>query len=421
MKKSESKIILSLVVLSLLPRIGYFLYHSLTQNGLPVAFDTEWYLKYAYGFLDTFHVELELNSVFYLAYYSLLSVMLLIFRTYEAVVLVQMIINALTVILVYKLALVLFNRRTAIFSGIFFALNIQVIKWSIFIITDSLFVTLLLVNVYTVVMFFKSHLVKYKYAFLGSALAMILFRPTGIVALTFIFAYIMINLNYKKAAAFWKGRRLAFLSVGMAAFLGGTIYVLSSGRLSPLFHNLDMYLRWLLIEYYATGRIFDIPTPYDYSYKAVMDPNILKNYHIENFPVKFVFNNWMDIMILFGIRTAAFFGLWILRWDELNFLVKLKYLVPFLSAALLMGLGTVAMVRRRLFKEASVLYLTIASILVFCIIFFMDAAYRYRMPSMVFFGIIIAYGLDTALDRISGRLKEPLAEAGERIGWIRKR
>lgn len=394
-KKTDSRNILFLVILSLLPRLTYFFNELFSADGLPIAYDTDWYLEHAYAFLSSYKVNPDMEGVFYFGYYSLLAILLWVFKTYSTVVLIQMITNALSVILVYRIAQILFNTRTAIIAGVIYAFNFQVIYWSIFIITDSLFISILLFTVYVLLMSYQSDKKSYRYLFAASSLYMVILRPTGIVTLTFIFVYIMINLDFTAIKTFWTGRRQLLLYGGLLAAIFVIFYTLTSGRVAPLFYSLQDYLGYLLREFYATGRMFDIETPYDYKYSARMDSN-----YFSNFAVSFFINNWNNILVLYGRRALSFIGVWVWKFGELDVLTKLKYLIPFSIAGSLGFIGLAGIFKKKILKEASILFLVILSIQFFCIFFFMDSAFRYRVPSLVFIGIIIAYGLDRTIDFI---------------------
>lgn len=391
--KSELKYILPLIIISLIPRIGYFLFELYSFDGLPVAYDTEWYLEHAYAFLASLKVDMDVNGIFYLGYYSLLALLLGIFKSSTVIVLFQMIVNALTVVLVYKISHALFNRRTAVLAGIIYAITFQIIYWSIFIITDSFFISLLLLTVYLLIMSYKSESAMYRYLFVACSLYMLIFRPTGLVTLTFIFVYIMINLNYRGLKDYWIGKRLYLLLAGLVIILTAGLLIIKSGLLDSLIYSLEGHLIWLLSENYATGRLFDIETPYDYKYEAQMDTN-----YFNNFALSFFINNWNHILVLYARRAMTFLGVWVWKIGDADLLIKLKYLLPIALGGLLGIAGISSIVRNRILKETSILFLVVLSIQFFCLIFFMDSAYRYRVPSLVFLGILVAYGIDRVID-----------------------
>lgn len=383
--------ILLLVIISLLPRVLYYFTRLLSAEGLPIAYDTKWYLDHAYAFLSGFHVSPDMEGIFYFGYYSILSILLLIFKAYSIVVLFQIITNALSVILVYKISQILFNTRTAVFAGIIYALNYQIIYWSIFIITDSFFITTLLLNVYFLIMSYRSDKKTYRYLFAASSMYMVFLRPTGIVTLTFILVYIMINLNFNALKEFLSIK--CFLLLFFIILIAVTGIIMVSGRVAPLINSLENYMEYLLREFYATGKIFDIATPYDYKFNARLEPN-----HFNNFALSFFINNWKDILVLYGRRAVSFFGVWVWELGGLNMLSKLKYLLPFAITGTFGFIGLGVILKKKIFKEVSILFLVILSIQFFCMFFFMDSAYRYRVPSLIFIGIIIAFGIDRTID-----------------------
>lgn len=395
-RKNPVRDILVLVTMSLLPRVVYYFYNLISEGGLPQAHDTQWYLEHAQLLISQRHIDFDFNGVFYLSYYSLLALLLLIFKTPAAVVFVQMLINAFSVILAYKITLMLFNRRTAVITGMIYAFLWPMIFWSIYIITDSLFISLLLLQVYFLLKAFEERKRVYGYSFFFTSLYMIFFRPTGIITLTFLCMYIIINLELKS----YVNRHKAFvLCVGILA-AATFLYLAGSTILSPLKESLYNNMRWLLLDNYAHGRIYDIPTPYDYSFNAVTDTNIFNN-----FIVSFFVNNGKHIVILYGKRIVSFVGVWVWKLNEIGMADRLKYLVPAMTGCFIAAVGLSRMIKKEIFKKSSILVFVVMSILCFTVFFFMDSAYRYRVPAFVFLGMIGAYGMDGCIEVGSKCLK----------------
>lgn len=111
--------ILPLALLSLWVRLRYFFYLLSSGKGFPQSDDTQWYLDYAYSLMKHFKVGLDMNDILYLGYNVLLTVMLAIFRDPVAVIFIQVVTAALSVILVYKISQMIFNRTTAIIASLF--------------------------------------------------------------------------------------------------------------------------------------------------------------------------------------------------------------------------------------------------------------------------------------------------------------
>ncbi len=395
LKKNDFAYMLFLSVIALYPRLRYFFSQYYSPAGLPRANDTAWYIEHANTLLHSFKIDIHYNGIFYLGYYGLLALMLFVFKTEALVIFVQVLVNAFSVSLVYKIASIVFNRRAGIFAGLLYAFTWSVISWSMFILSDSFFISLLLLNVYFLLCYYKFSNRKYLYCFLISSFYMVFFRPTGIITLTFILLYIMINLNLKSAKAFL-ARRTAVL-VSCFVILGGiTVYVLTSGVLNSLFTSFKWSIMWILYTVYSNGQIFDVPTRFDYKFDAIKTVN-----YFDNFFISYFINNWYHIIVLY-CRKAVFFWAFSLK----DFLQHIKYQSYFIVAYFFSFIGLLSIFKQKLLKRASVLMLVILSIQIFCIVFFMDSSFRYRDPALVFLNMIAGFGIDRMISFGQAGLKQ---------------
>ena len=372
-----------LILFSLVTRLGYFFVRLSSGEGLPEAYDTEWYLEHARRILTDFKISLDFNGVFYLGYYTLLSMLLLIFKSQTAIIFIQMVINAVSVVLVYRIAFLLFkNRRVAFISGLFYTFTMPLIYWSFFILTDSFFVTLILLNVYLLLKFYETKSRKYLLLFITTSLYILVFRPTGISTLAFIALYIIINLDFSKIMRIY---RLWVIS-GLIAIVLVISFVLLKGYLTPLFGSLSRNLEELIWYHYVPGHIFDASERFAYKYTANFSIN-----HFNSFPVSFFINNWNHILVLYLFRAFLFWAPIVTTPFSLD---KLYIVFAFLFGAI----GFIYLIRRTDLRKTSIILFVIFSIWFFCIIFFMDSSFRYRVPALVFLNFIAALGVDNFLN-----------------------
>ena len=109
--------------------------------------------------------------------------------------------------------------------------------------------------------------------------------------------------------------------------------------------------------------------------------------------MSFFINNWYNIIILYLKRLISFIGVWIWNFDGsslfsiVKYIIRLCILIPIVS-------GIYYMKMNKIIKKAALILFVILSIIFFCVFFFMDVSYRYRMPSLPFIGIVAAYGVD---------------------------
>lgn len=376
--------LICLVILALLPRIVYLSYKIHVHGGLPQAYDTKMFLDQAYAFINEGIVDKDFNGIFYVSFYSIVGLLLKVFRSTYIIVYIQMFVNALTVMLVYKLGKEILNRRAAIISGIIYSFLYPLIHWSIFITTDSFFITLMLLQSYLAVL-----CVKYKkrvnwLELIIVSVYMIFFRPTGIITLVFTAFYLLINADIKGFVRRHKKIVLAFSAL-FAVLLAVTVKILIN---YPLTGSLERNLYWLLTEIYSNGQMYDIKTPYDLKFNAKTPPGTDMVFALTYFKYNFI-----NIMHLYLRRILAFTGVWIWKLNTMSSLRIFMYFLFYGLAYVFLVVGIVDMFRQRLMRKGSIVLCMIFSILIFTTIFFMDSAYRYRMPALVFVAFLIAQGV----------------------------
>lgn len=384
--------LIPLVCLSLGRILGEF-FVRLATKGFPVTDDSLWYLNYAQNLLIDFKISLHINDILYFSYNILLAGLLAIFKTPEKIIFIQGVVAGLSVILVYKIALMIFNRPTAIIATLLYGVSSELAHWAMFILTDSFFVSLLLLVVYLLLMAIKTKSTNYKAAFIFASCYMLFFRPTGCVSLFFIFIYLLIALPRATLLAFVKKYYLPLTAV-LVLGVGVPIYAFISGKLDPLIESLAYNGKLVLYNIYAFGWIHDIPSTYDYYY----DPN----YEIDKFDsliFSFLINNWSDILVLYYRRAIIFLGNWplCLRITGIR-----SFILYFTNAwpAILFFSGLFWSIYNKKMKDSAILWLMVLAIFIFCVVLFIDSMYRYRMPAMPFIAIISAYGLEQSCHKL---------------------
>lgn len=376
-----------LVLLTLVKTLGYFFWRLFSNQGIYQSDDSKWYLDYASQLMTNFTVGLQMNDILYLGYNMMLTLLLYLFKDPMIVVFIQGVTTSLSVILVYKIASMLFNKSTAVIASLFYCFMWDFTLWSMYILSDSFFVSLLLLCVYFLLMALESNQKKYKIYFIVTSLYMLVFRPTGIVMMVMMLIYVVISLDRKKVVNFAKQKR--FLIGGfLTAIALGCVYVYMNHKLDPLIESLQSNIKSILYNIYAKGWIYDKSTPYDYSFT----PNYSINVR-DSITLSFIINNWEHIFMIYLRRAFAFLGTWV--W-ETN-LKSVSGIVSFAANLIPFALfttGTVAAIVNREFRRTSILWLLILAAFAFCILLFIDAMYRYRFPAMPFIAIIAAYGME---------------------------
>lgn len=381
---------LLLLILSFYRYITYFLTVKNSPAGFPVTEDSIWYLDYARQMLHNFSLGTSVNDILYLGYNMLLVALLAICKSPQTVLFAQVITTSLGVVLIYQIALMLFNRTTALLAGLMYAFSLDLNIWTVYLLSDSFFTTLLLLNTFLWLKYFQTDKRVYKiFAWLGLVWLM-LFRPNGIITVLFLAPYILHNTY--GFARLWRlikkySKQLTLLVASGFIVLAFLLY---SGKLSGFCNSFHFNIKLLLYNVYAKGWIYDISTPYDHQWR----PNytIIGDYEL----LSFVYYNWPDILIMMKKKALAFLGYWVVYSNPIYKLSMFIFSIP----TIFFAIGTLGCIIERKFDRASILYCIIASVFIFCVIFFIDNMYRYRLPAMPAIYIITAYGIYYAFETV---------------------
>lgn len=373
-------------------RIGWHFFQLLySARGFPKCDDSTWYIDYANALMLNLTNGLDMNDVLYLGYNVLLTLLLAVFKDPIAIIVIQGIVASLSVILVFKIAKMLFNKATAVIASLFYAISYDISLWSMYILSDSFFVSLLLLCVYFLLMALESNQKIYKILFAITALYMLIFRPTGIITLFFILVYAVIRLR-KRVLQFLYNHRLK-IGCFFTFIIAASIYLYVDNKLDTLIQSLQFNAKKVLYNIYAKGWIYDRPTPYDYFFR----PNYAINVY-DSLILSFIVNNWEHVSILYGRRALSFLGKWVweIDWQSVSGIIKFVKLS--LPTALFL-IGSIFAVRNGLFRKASIVWLIILSVFAFCTFIFIDSMYRYKFPAVPFIAIVAAYGTERIVHR----------------------
>lgn len=387
--------IIPLVLLSMKVQLSYFLSKLRSPKGFPTSEDSEWYLNYAYALMKDFHIGLHMNDIMYIGYNLLLTLLLAIFKNPTAVIFIQVVTTGLSVILVYQITLKLFNRLTAIIASYFYYTCWHISIWAMYILSDSFFISLILLDVYFLLLMMESDKKRYKYLFAITSLYMLVFRPTGVLSLAAMLLYILINTKRQTIYDFVKKYRFFFGGIATVA-VAALIYLITGDRLDPFLASMQYNAKLVLYNVYAKGWVYDHPSKLDAPFKPDYTINIAGS-----LVLSFLINNWDHILVLYGKRIMAFLGWWVLNFDPRNvtgITTFIHNLLPQLTPTLLFLAGTVAAIARRgSFRKTSIIWFMFLAVFLFCILLFIDGMYRYKAPALPFICIIAAYGVDQIL------------------------
>ncbi|WP_164821332.1 glycosyltransferase family 39 protein [Paenibacillus koleovorans] len=383
----DAVLLLPLLWISLKVRLQYFFYLLSTPQGLPDSADSRWYLSYARRLLDDFQIGAQMNDLFYLSYNLLLACLLKLLGSPAKIVFLQSVTAGLSVVLVYLIARRLFNRTTAVIAAFVYAYMWEITLWSTYILTESFFISLLLLCVYLLLLAVESPKLLFRWLFAAAALVLFFFRPTGMLAVLFMLFYIGVRIGRAKITAFIRPYPYTWIGIAMAVlFL--FLLALGNGLLDPLLASMRYNVKLVLYNVYAKGWIYDHPSAHDLAYRP--------DYRIDignSLILSFLIHNWDHIMVLYAKRAVAFLGPWVWKLD-LTTGAGIQKAVRLLLPSLLFALASIAALWNGTLRRASILWLMPGLVFLWCLLFFIDGMYRYRAPGMPFMAIVAAYGAD---------------------------
>ncbi|TVY10084.1 glycosyltransferase family 39 protein [Paenibacillus cremeus] len=386
-KNLEFIYIIPLVLLALDKKLDHYFWRLRSGYGFPQSEDSQWYIDYAHNLMATYKIGLTMNDLLYVGYNVLLTVLLAIVKEPENILLIQAVTASLNVILVYLITRKLFNRLSAIFASYFYSEAWDTTLWAMYILSESFFISVMLLCIYFLVMMMDTKQRKYQILFAVTAFYMMIFRPTGIILLAFIFGYILYNLKKETILHFVKKYRYVLGGL-ITAVVVAAVYFLAGDKLEPLVTSMQFNAKKVMYNIYAKGWIYDKPTAFDAPFKPDYNINILNS-----LVLSFIINNWDHVMAIYGRRSIAFFGPWV--WEtNIHTLHGIKKLILNLIPTGLFLAGTVGAFMNKQFKKVSIVWLIILSIFIFCVIFFIDWMYRYKVPATPFIAIAAGYGAE---------------------------
>jgi 4-amino-4-deoxy-L-arabinose transferase-like glycosyltransferase len=367
--------------------LDYIFWLLRSGRGIPKCDDTTWYLNYTGNLLANLRNGLDIDDTLYFGYNILLSFLLAVFRDPAAVVVIQGVVAGISVILVYKIARMLFTKTTAIIASVFYIGAWDITMWASYLLSDSFFLSLLLLTVYSMLVALETGRRSHRLLFAAAAGYLFIFRPTGIPIVAVLIPYIIYRLPRPATAAFL-ARHRPVLGGLAAALAAGGVYLYLSGALDPFITSLQFNANKVLYTVYANGRVYDYPHPGDLRFIPDYTVDIANSVVLS-----FIVNNWEYVSILYFKRAVAFLGHWVWKTDLGTLSGVCIFIANFWPAALFAA-GTIAAVADRRFAKAAPLWLITFAVFAFCTFLFMDWMYRYRLPAIPFIAMVAAYGAD---------------------------
>ena len=276
-------------------------------------------------------------------------------------------------------------------AGFFYLYIWDVTLWSTYVLSDSFFVSLMLLCVYLLLRATEPGSFWSRGFFAVTALYLCFFRPTGVLIVAMMAIYLVVQLD--KTSVKLVLHRYQWPLAGLLASLVLVAgFLVSRHVFDPLLSSLQYNAKLVLYNVYAKGWIYDIATAFDYSYRPDYTIDIA-----DSLVLSFLVHNRESVLMLYGRRAIAFLGAWTWQVPIRNF-DDVLYFVYKLIPTFMFAWGTIVAWCKGKFRRGAILWLIVLAVFAFCMLLFIDAMYRYRFPAMPFVAIIAAYGFDRILD-----------------------
>jgi 4-amino-4-deoxy-L-arabinose transferase-like glycosyltransferase len=178
-------------------------------------------------------------------YFWLYPIVLALLGNVAALVVVfQIFLQSLAAVLLYKAGKLLFNPTTGIVAGFFYVVFWELFQWDVYILTDSIFLFLVVALLYCYVLLVTKGLKKHGWLMAILLIACILERPHGLVVSLVFWVALLLRLPRRQQVLF-----------GIMSVIAVVLYV---SRLSDnsVIQNVDVY-HGVVSKFYAEGVVID--------------------------------------------------------------------------------------------------------------------------------------------------------------------
>lgn len=347
-------------LLSAAVRILYLYFIGVHIGGDTLFYDTNAHLVMASGYNPFSLLQAGIPPYYWLYPY----ILGLLQDNHLAIIIVQILLQGIASVLLYKIGTILFNRQTGIIAGISFGLFFEVFQWDTYILTDSLFIFLLVVSAYFLVK-------KLPAAFATSILAVVLLRPTSLPLLAAVGMYGISTLRLKK-----KYIVVFLLVLGTSGLLLAYALDLFDPNRQ---YGIAYYLRYFFSLFERGIVIRDRP---DYILPAAWDTG-------------FSAHNLFLFLNIFLHKLAAFWYVTVQDFSWAHKLLNIFTLVP------LYCFGVLGYIYNRKEQTHINIYLFFLHVILFFWVFHalteVDFDFRYRLPVLPFVLLFASYGFSQLL------------------------
>ncbi len=348
------------------------------------ANDTGFYIRHAEIFLNQGFTSLSNHGlpVYYWGYPLVLSIFMSIFgEGYPiATILFQIILTALTTLSIYSIGKNIFSVTSGLISAGLYVFTWEIFRWSHFILTDALYISLFIITINLCILFSKTKSTGYLLLLFLLSTIIITIRSPAVVLILIIAAVLF--------SYFFNQRKYRNISAGSVVILitATLLFLLTTSSPESRFS-----LYWWL-DFFTTrmaqGIIISGNPAYDIVFQGDLD----------RAPLFTKFHFYLSLVLK---RLAFFWAIYISPHSLFHKIFNLIWLLPLFGFALLGFINTI----KSKIKPSYILCLILFAYTIFHALTNIDFDQRYRAPLLTIITIYSGFGISCLLIKIKYFIK----------------
>lgn len=287
----------------------------------------------------------------------------------DAWVVFQLVVSALSCVLVFDAGRRLFTYRAGVVAGVGLAVLFETFSWSIWLLSDTLFVFGISLSIWALALHRTHRTSRTRVTALLCLAWTATIRPFG---LPIVLAWLLFDALPPRYRDYRPGILPRTLALPAVVVGGVSLVVLLLGLREFLVDS-------RIVEYYAEGVVIVNDPTFDYHYTAVRSDSL----------IGFVVANLPHLVTVSAIRTGVFYLPFVLRFDALHIAVNVVTYLPMVVASLI---GAAYLIRERR-PEAVTLLVPVVAVTLIVAVTWLSFGFRYRAPLGPVFALLTGYTL----------------------------
>lgn len=292
--------------------------------------------------------------------------------SFDAWVAVQILLSAISVVLVFDAGRRLLGYRAGAVAGVAIAVLFQSFQWTIYVLSDAFFIVTVTVALWALVRYHQRPTVSNRFIALGSLGYMAFTRPFGIPMAGAWLVLDALPDRYREYRVNVLPRWVAVTGIVFGSVAGA----LTLGPLSAPG----------IIDFWAQGTIVWNDPTFQYQYDAAMRPTL----------IWFVVANSPHLLVMGMLKLLVFFFPFVPRYSTVHILINSVTVLPVVVFGLLGGWYAL----RRDSDVSHLLLPPLVGLLFAISLTFVDYDWRYRAPAGPLLALLAGYAI-TAIPVIS--------------------